>query len=284
MLWDKKTACGRYTQWTVAAIGSGAALTLLGCSQPAAEDAVGTPKESDAAVGTLQIEANGEDFVRQGFTTKDGWDITFDRVDVKLANIAAYQAEPAFDPDQDKSITTTQSPAEIAGPVTVDLAAGDETANPIIIGAVETAAGRYNALTWELVAADEPALVMVGTATQAGTEIPFTIAMAPALKFTCGDFVGETRKGFLEAGDTATVEATFHFDHLFGDVDLPADDYLNQKSLGFEPFAALANNGQVDLSPQDLEANLSPQDYQQLQIIFEGLGHVGEGHCQSQAL
>ena len=259
------------------------AMAALGCSQSTpTETATETAPKNEA--GTLQIQANGEDFVRQGFTTKDGWAITFDRVDVTVANVAAYQAEPAFDPDQDKSITSDQPPAEIAGPITIDLAAGDETAAPVSIGEVETPAGRYNALTWELAAADAPALVMVGTAERGGTQIPFTIAMDPALKFTCGDFIGEERKGFLDPGDTAMVEATFHFDHLFGDADLSPEDYLNEKSLGFEPFAALSENGQVDLSPEDLEANLAPEDYEQLQVIFAGLGHVGEGHCQSQTL
>ncbi len=260
-------------------------LVALGCSQTTPTDtgAVDDTSAADGA-GTLLIQANGEDFVRQGFTTKDGWAVTFDQVNVTVANVAAYQAEPAFDPDQSKSISSSQPPAEIVGPVTVDLAAGDETADPVSIGEVETSAGRYNALTWELVATDKPALVMVGTAERDGTPVPFSIAMDPALKFTCGDFIGDDRKGFLDPGDIATVEATFHFDHLFGDADLSADDELNQKSLGFDPFAALADNGQVNLSPADLEANLSPEDYQQLQVIFAGLGHVGEGHCQAQML
>ena len=43
--------------------------------------------------GTLQINANGEDFVRQGFVSKDGWSITFDHVYITLADITAYQTD-----------------------------------------------------------------------------------------------------------------------------------------------------------------------------------------------
>jgi len=31
------------------------------------------------ATGRLQVYANGEDFVRQGFVSKDGWSINFDQ-------------------------------------------------------------------------------------------------------------------------------------------------------------------------------------------------------------
>lgn len=235
-------------------------------------------------MGTLRVQANGEDFVRQGFTTKDGWDITFDQVRVTLADIEAYQADPAFDPDLAKTITSDQAPAAIAGPIVVDLAAGEATAEPILVGAVETAAGRYNALTWTLAASDEPSLVMVGAAQQGDVVVPFEIAMDPALRFTCGDFIGADRLGFLAPGETAAVEATFHFDHLFGDGELPEDDAMNQGALGFTPFAELAQAGQVKLTPSDLEAQLSSSDYQQLQGVFKGLGHVGEGHCLAEPL
>ena len=37
--------------------------------------------------GTLAFQANGEDFVRQGFVAKDGWTIDFDHVYVTLAEV-----------------------------------------------------------------------------------------------------------------------------------------------------------------------------------------------------
>jgi len=50
------------------------------------------------ATGRLQVYANGEDFVRQGFVSKDGWSINFDHVYITLADITAYQTEPPYDP------------------------------------------------------------------------------------------------------------------------------------------------------------------------------------------
>ena len=106
---------------------------------------------------------------------------------------------------------------------TVDLAAGGEDAEPILVEAVADApAGQYNALSWKMVKAEtRPAegqtLVMVGTAEKEGQTLDFTIALNQPLEFVCGEFVGDERKGILTQGSTADVEATFHFDHLFGD-------------------------------------------------------------------
>jgi len=38
------------------------------------------------ATGKLQFYANGEDFVRQGFVSKDGWSISFDHVYITLSD------------------------------------------------------------------------------------------------------------------------------------------------------------------------------------------------------
>jgi len=40
--------------------------------------------------GNLVLVANGEDFVRQGFLTKDGWKIEFDRLEVSVSEVIAY--------------------------------------------------------------------------------------------------------------------------------------------------------------------------------------------------
>jgi hypothetical protein len=50
------------------------------------------------ATGTLEFYANGEDFVRQGFVSKDGWSIQFDHVYITLDGIAAYQTDPPYAP------------------------------------------------------------------------------------------------------------------------------------------------------------------------------------------
>ena len=87
----------------------------------------------------------------------------------------------------------------------------------------------------------------------------FSCRWTENLGFVCGDFIGDTRKGILTDGETADVEATFHFDHLFGDGDAPADDEINTGALGFGPIAALAENGEVSLTSNDLEQNLNKE-------------------------
>jgi len=80
---------------------------------------------------------------------------------------------------------------------------------------------------------------MQGTATKDGESLPFTIGISEALSFTCGDFVGDARKGILDDGAMADIESTFHFDHLFGDAGAPMDDAINTGALGFDPLAAM---------------------------------------------
>lgn len=242
---------------------------LYSCSQPQAEQ---------AGTGTLTVYANGEDFVSQGFTTKDGWQISFDRVYVTLAQVVAYQTEPAFQP-QPGEFPKAKTQAGLDQAITVDLADG-----PVQVGAVTAPAGRYNALSWQMVAAPEGEaqgfpLMMVGTATKAAATIEFSLQIEEELGFVCGDFIGDERKGFVKADSGAEVEATFHFDHLFGDAN--ADGEINDGALGFEPLAALAKNGQIEADSKTLAATLSPEQSQQLQSILRDLGHVGEGHCQA---
>ena len=83
---------------------------------------------------------------------------------------------------------------------------------------------------------------------------------------------------------TANVETTFHFDHLFGDMDTPADGVLNRGALGFDPFAALAKNGTVTVTSDDLENQLTKVEQNQLVDVYRGLGHVGEGHCRAEEI
>lgn len=270
---------------------------LYGCAggeTPQAEAPVAPNEEETIAAtdnsgtGTLEIRANGEDFVRQGFVTKDGWQVEFDHVYVTLADVTAYQTDPPFDPEAGDELQAKEQ-VSLDQPQTVDLAAGDENAEPVLVGEVEAPAGRYNALSWKMVpapsgeAAGYPLLIQ-GTATKEGETVNFTLKIDQELAFTCGDFVGEARKGILEPSSTADVEATFHFDHLFGDGEAPADDELNVGAVGFEPFAALAENGQLELDSQTLQQNLSEAEYNKLLEILPSLGHVGEGHCEETQL
>lgn len=263
------------------------ALTALAaCSSEApTSSANGAPDSAAAGQGTLVIRANGEDFVRQGFTSKDGWDISFDHVYVTLAEVTAYQSEPPYDPTADAALVATTQ-AQVAGPLVLDLAEGDASAEPIVIAELEVPAGRYNALSWRVVpdTKDDATIRLVGQATQDGTTVAFDVGIEDTLAFTCGDFVGDERKGILTDGGTADLEATFHFDHLFGDGEASADDEINTGALGFGPLAALATDGQLMVDGAGLKANLSAPDQAILASILPSLGHVGEGHCQETAL
>lgn len=256
---------------------------------PATEPAATTTDAaSEAAEGVLEIRANGEDFVRQGFISKDGWEISFDHVYVTLADVKAYQSDPPFDAaagGQPQATTTVM----LAERKTVDLAAGDENAEPIKLGDINAPAGHFNALSWRMVAAETgPAagypLVLQGTATKDGQTVNFTLQIDQELAFTCGDFVGDERKGIVPAGGMADLEATFHFDHLFGDAGAPADDELNMGALGFDPLAAIAQNGEMTANLATLQSQLSEADFAKLLSILPSLGHVGEGHCEEEVL
>jgi hypothetical protein len=238
------------------------------------------------STGTLFLYANGEDFVRQGLVSKDGWQITFDRVSVTLAEITAYQTNPPYDPEAGGELQAEVS-AALPGEYTVDLAEGDEDAGPILIGEMaDTPAGRYNALAWRMIRAaqgedEEYSLVIEGTAEKDGETIPFTLKIEHEYEYICGDYVGDERKGILDAGGEADLEMTFHFDHIFGNGELPPDDGLNESAPGFAMFASLAEDGVTEVDMAALESVLSEEDYQMLVDILPTLGHVGEGHCLS---
>lgn len=243
---------------------------------------------TDNTPGTLQLRANGEDFVREGFVTKDGWKVTFDQLYANLVEVTAYQTDPPYNAETGGKPEAKEK-VILAQTQTVDLAEGDETAEAILVSEVSAPPGRYNALSWKMLkAASGPAqgysLLMNGTATKDGQTIPFTLKVDQELEFTCGDFIGDERKGILQGGDTAELEATFHFDHLFGDGGVASDDEINTGALGFVPLAAIAEGGKVEADMGTLKSKLSPADYQKLMAILPSLGHVGEGHCHESEL
>ena len=219
------------------------------------------------AVGKLQFHANGEDFVRQGFVSKDGWSINFEHVYITLADVTAYQTDPPYDPHSGGDINGNVT-VSLDKVYTVDLAEGGADALPILVDEVSDAAvGHYNAISWKMVKATSGptagySLVIIGTAGKEGQSVDFTINVGEECGYRCGEYVGDERKGILEKGGTADLEMTFHFDHIFGDAETPLDDELNLAALGFEPFADTAEGGKIDLNMTELH-----------------LGHVGEGHC-----
>ncbi|MDY6893138.1 MAG: DUF4382 domain-containing protein [Chloroflexota bacterium] len=233
--------------------------------------------------GTLQFYANGEDFVRQGFVSKDGWSISFDHVYVVLDDVAAYQTDPPYDPHEGSDIEA-EVMVGLEGLHTVDLAEGDEDALPIRLGDVQAGVGHYNAVSWKMAKAPAgPAegysLVIMGTATKDGESIDFTINVEDEYGYACGEYVGDERKGIVQDGATADVEMTFHFDHIFGDAGTPLDDSLNVGAVGFEPFSVIAQDGELNENMAGLQEKLSLEAYEALVTMLPTLGHVGEGHC-----
>lgn len=263
------------------------AVVLSGCGSNA--EPKGPEQTTSPQVGVLQFKANGEDFVRAGFTSKDGWDITFDHVYINLAEVTAYQSEPPYDSEKGAEIQAEKR-ASLPGARTVDLAEGNEDAPPILVGEVKDAVvGHYNAISWKMArAAEGPnqgySLVIVGKAVKGKETVNFTIKDEGEYSYAGGEYVGDQRKGILAAGGTADLEMTFHFDHIFGDADTPADDELNLGASGFNPFAALAEKGALDVDMAKLQQKLAPAEYQKLKEVLKTLGHVGEGHCHCNAL
>ena len=274
-------------------IGTALALTLVGtgCTQnaPSTDSAATNPSPAASAsasgIGTLEIRANGEDFIRQGFLSRDGWKVTFDHAYVTVAAIKAYQTDPPYDATSEKPLTATPQ-VTLDPPQTVDLAAGDATADPVLVAAVQAPSGRYNALSWQMPPATtgpaaQSVVLLKGKATKADQAIAFTLNLDRPLEYQCGEFVGDVRKGNLAAQGTAELELTFHFDHLFGDGTLPANDELNQQALGFGPLAAIAQDGKVEANLTQLQQALSSEDFEKFSKILPSLGHVGEGHCRA---
>ena len=224
---------------------------------------------SKAQAGTLQFFANGEELITEGFLapklTKDGWQLTFSHAFVSLSDITAYQTDPPFDTRSGQPIKAKEK-VMLEGVHVIDLAAGAEDDPPVFVGEVKNVpAGHYNAISWKM-AADKQGLLsgytmlLTGVAEKDGRKVNFQIRTAEESTYTCGEFVGDERKGFLQAGGMADLEMTFHFDHIFGRADKDADDPMNLEAMGFEPFAH--KTGVQEIRLQGLH-----------------IGHAGEGHC-----
>ncbi len=223
---------------------------------------------TQSQTGSLTIVANGEDFVRDGFTTNDGWDIAFEHVYVNVGSITAYQTDPPFDATSADMPEGTQ--VGITDGSLIDLK------EPTAIMLNHVPVGHYNALVWSM---DGDAIQMIGTAVKQERTVAFDITVDEAYSYRCGEYVGDERKGFVETDAPADIEMTFHFDHVFGDAGVAADETVNVNAFGFTPFAALAADDTLTTRTSDLQAQLGAEEYGRLMKTFTSLGHVGEGHC-----
>lgn len=220
-----------------------------------------------ADTGRLTIYGNGEDLATQGFQgeklTVDGWSLTFDHIFVTVSQITAHQVSQPYDAHTGGDFHSFTSAPSLSGPVTLDLVDADAD-DRVLIDTLSATAGHYNALEWSIVPATEGewtgySMVFVGTAVRDNERVDFTLASTDAVKHRCGEYVGDERKGFLNADGTAEQELTFHLDHIFGRSDKATNDPMNQSALGFDPFA---DGGTQMLSLEGLH-----------------IGHAGEGHC-----
>ncbi len=264
-------------------------LTFAGCAaEGAPEPETPAPAAETSDTGLLVFAADGEEHAREGTVSKEGWNITFEHAYVTLADIAAYQTDPPYDVDADGWDLAYDHMVSLPGEFTIDLA--DPASDPAILGEVADApAGFYNAFSWHMVrAASGPAegnsIVFIGTAEKDGETVDFTLRFDQELAYQGGEYIGDVRKGILDAGGEAEAEMTFHFDHFFGRADKDADDPLNTDALGFDPLAALATDGVVDVSLGDLKESLSAEDYARLEDILVHFGHIGENHCIAEPL
>ncbi len=291
-------------------------LFLAGCSGVGNTSSNTSVMESQ---GTLSLVANGEDFVRKGFTTKDGWQINFERVEVTLGEVTAYQVAGGFNPEKKSLIKSHKSIQLLSDSKTIDLAKGGESAKSILVKATQVPAGFYNALSWNMLPkmdsafADGRTILLEGTAIKGDRRLNLLLGFNQPLKYLCGEFIGDSRKGMVKTSENTELEMTFHFDHIFGDQTVGAEAEINQKALGFEPLANLASSDRgrrslaspaservpwarqprqgrssfarqgtsdnLKLGQQDLSQKLSLEAYQKLENAIAGIGHVGEGHC-----
>ncbi|MGK7888204.1 MAG: DUF4382 domain-containing protein, partial [Leptolyngbyaceae cyanobacterium] len=211
-------------------LGLMACALLVGCSPTDTTDPSSTESGTTAAgTGSLTLTANGEDFVRQGFETKDGWAIAFDHLYVTVTEATAYQTDPPYDAkasdDLDPS-TAKVAQVLVDAPQMIDLAAGEADADPIAVTTQSVPSGRYNAIAWSIAPdqanGNDYSIQLVGTATKGDRTIQFDLGLDPRFRYTCGDFIGDSRKGFLDPDQSADLEMTLHFDHIFGDGEAPA--------------------------------------------------------------
>jgi len=147
------------------------ALVLGGCS---------LGKQEVKEAGTLNFVANGEDFAREGFISKDNWQISFDHVYVNIADITGYQSNPPYDAHEGGEIKADSKVSLDNKEYTMDIAQGDGSSDIEKVENVQV--GHYNAISWNMVKAKEGptegnVLVLIGKAEKDNKTISFNIKL-----------------------------------------------------------------------------------------------------------
>lgn len=250
--------------WRPLAIAGVLAAALSSCGESATE------------MSKLGLVVNGETFAQEGMVSKDDWQISFQEIAVTLGSVTALgEAAPDEGGDEVLEASWPLKEGEAAKEfVTVTLHEG-----PAQLGAQEVPVGNYNQVKWQW-GGSEAAIAMKGTAVKGDQTIEFDMALPGTFQVACGDYVGDERKGIVTADSEGEVELTLHLDHLFGDGESPPSAEINTKSLGFDPFAATAEEGKLSLAAADADTWATPQLRQLLQEVLMSMPHVGEGHCE----
>jgi hypothetical protein len=262
-------------------------LSVAGC---------GSDDEEGGQVGTLVLTANGEDFVREGFVSEDGWTISFDVVYLNMYAPTAYQVvagttRSALRHGGHPHEAIPEGAAHVALTGEYFLQLKQDTFE---VGRDESAPiGNYNQLNFNVqkttaesrdVVADYigHSIVLDGTASKGADTVDFIIKFDEEMAYTgCGP---NGDAGVLAEGGEAHAEMTFHFDHVFGDIDEgPADptdeEAVNFLAVGFGPFAELATGGSLDVDQVAMGQQMTGAVFQKLIDAVRTLGHSGEAHC-----
>lgn len=214
-----------------------------------------------SASGTVEVTAYGEEFIEEGIPAAevdDGWNITFSRFEVTLAEVMV-------------------GGAVLGAAVVVDLTEGSNGAGHTL-GALELAAGDYEGSSFiiERVEVD-------GAAKHGNEEKTFSWVFDSAVSYS--ECVTTTS---VTAEEAATFQITVHADHLFYD-SLVAEEPL----LLFQPLADADTDADGQITRAELEAADigaydpgsagGPDDlWAFLSAQLGTLGHVdGEGHCHA---
>jgi hypothetical protein len=251
--------------------------------------------------GTVIFTANGEDFVRKGFVSEDGWSIQFEKVFVNVYGPTAYQVVENNQPlisgglrhggHPHEDIPEGAAHVSLLGDYFINLKTDQD---PLEIGRVDEAPiGNYNRLAFTVrpastnsnnfVAGFEGAsLAFIGTASKQGSTIHFDIRFDEQMAYSnCGP---NEDAGVLAENSQAIAEMTFHVDHVFGDEGAgPADtqdqESVNYIAVGFGPFAELASGDTLQITQKELGEKMTGTLYLQLIDAVRTMGHSGEAHC-----
>jgi len=228
-------------------------------------------KHQPKGTGTINFTVNGEDFVKKGFTDRDGWKITFKHLYINIVNPTAYT--------QDNSVPSVT----LLGDFWTDLTKGGMDAKPIFIGVAKNIKpANYQSLKFQLRRKVSGkfkgySIVMIGTAKKKNIKIPFKIKLNEEIDFDGKEgFVGDTIKGIVKNHGSTDVEMTFHLDHLFGDITADKKSHVRTGSVGFKFFKKYGTSTQVNVSQNDFKKD---KKYPVFLKALWSLGHLGEGHC-----